>query len=214
MQRVDCDYVAGCDGYHGVSRHRSRHRCFGPTKELSVRLAWHHVGRRRFPISVTAITAAALRWRRCAIRCSAAIIQCDLDTKRRTGRTTAFGRNSRHAVPRIWPTASSSDRDRKVNIAPLRSFVAEPMRYGRCFWPATPLTCPPTGAKGLNLAVSDVFYLSRALTQVYHPEASATRHLFRHGVTPGMGRRAHVVVADDAPALLSRRVAIRRTDAA
>ena len=55
------------------------------------------------------------------------------------------------------------------SIAPLRSFVAEPMRYGRLFLAGDAAhIVPPTGAKGLNLAVSDVFYLSRALTEAYH----------------------------------------------
>ena len=55
------------------------------------------------------------------------------------------------------------------SIAPLRSFVAEPMRYGALFLAGDAAhIVPPTGAKGLNLAVSDVFYLSRALTETYH----------------------------------------------
>src|SRR5262249_45347003 len=54
------------------------------------------------------------------------------------------------------------------SIAPLRSFVAEPMRHGRLFLAGDAAhIVPPTGAKGLNLAVSDVFYLSRALIEVY-----------------------------------------------
>ena len=54
------------------------------------------------------------------------------------------------------------------SIAPLRSFVAEPMRFGRLFLAGDAAhIVPPTGAKGLNLAVSDVFYLSRALTEAY-----------------------------------------------
>src|SRR5207249_11864832 len=54
------------------------------------------------------------------------------------------------------------------SIAPLRSFVAEPMRFGRMFLAGDAShIVPPTGAKGLNLAVSDVFYLSRALAQAY-----------------------------------------------
>ena len=54
------------------------------------------------------------------------------------------------------------------SIAPLRSFVAEPMRYGRLFLAGDAAhIVPPTGAKGLNLAISDVFYLSRALSRFY-----------------------------------------------
>ena len=62
------------------------------------------------------------------------------------------------------------------SIAPLRSFVAEPMRYGRLFLAGDAAhIVPPTGAKGLNLAVSDVFYLSRALTEAY--KTNQTRYL-------------------------------------
>jgi p-hydroxybenzoate 3-monooxygenase len=54
------------------------------------------------------------------------------------------------------------------SIAPLRSFIAEPMRYGRLFLAGDAAhIVPPTGAKGLNLAISDVFYLSRALTETH-----------------------------------------------
>jgi p-hydroxybenzoate 3-monooxygenase len=59
-------------------------------------------------------------------------------------------------------------RSIEKSIAPLRSFVAEPMRYGALFLAGDAAhIVPPTGAKGLNLAVSDVFYLSRALTETY-----------------------------------------------
>jgi p-hydroxybenzoate 3-monooxygenase len=62
------------------------------------------------------------------------------------------------------------------SIAPLRSFVAEPMRYGRLFLAGDAAhIVPPTGAKGLNLAVSDVFYLSRALIEAYR--AGKTHYL-------------------------------------
>ena len=62
------------------------------------------------------------------------------------------------------------------SIAPLRSFVAEPMRYGSLFLAGDAAhIVPPTGAKGLNLAVSDVFYLSRALIEAYR--AGSTHHL-------------------------------------
>ena len=59
------------------------------------------------------------------------------------------------------------------SIAPLRSFVAEPMRYGRLFLAGDAAhIVPPTGAKGLNLAISDVFYLSRAFTEYYNRKSS------------------------------------------
>ena len=102
------------------------------------------------------------------------------------------------------------------SIAPLRSFVAEPMRYGRLFLAGDAAhIVPPTGAKGLNLAVSDVFYLSRALIEAYRSGQDAlSRLLFRHGAAPRLGRRAGVMVADHAAAPLPRRDAVRAADAA
>ena len=77
------------------------------------------------------------------------------------------------------------------SIAPLRSFVAEPMRYGNLFLAGDAAhIVPPTGAKGLNLAVSDVFYLSRALTETLpHRKDALSRQLFRHGACAASGAR-------------------------
>jgi p-hydroxybenzoate 3-monooxygenase len=67
------------------------------------------------------------------------------------------------------------------------SFVAEPMRYGRLLLAGDAAhIVPPTGAKGLKLAVSDVFYLSRALTQTYKT-VSLFGLLFRRGIAPRVG---------------------------
>ena len=66
------------------------------------------------------------------------------------------------------PTAPSIEK----SIAPLRSFVAEPLRFGRLFLAGDAAhIVPPTGAKGLNLAVSDVFYLYEALRGFYRESA-------------------------------------------
>ena len=68
------------------------------------------------------------------------------------------------------------------SIAPLRSFVAEPMRHGRLFLAGDAAhIVPPTGAKGLNLAISDVHYLARALIEFYG--TGSTRHLDEYSDT-------------------------------
>jgi p-hydroxybenzoate 3-monooxygenase len=87
----------------------------------------------------------------------------------------------------------------KNPLRPLRSFVAEPMRYGHLFLAGDAAhIVPPTGAKGLNLAVSDVFYLSRALTETLpHRQNALPRLLFGHGVASRLGRCAYVLAADD-----------------
>ena len=127
-------------------------------------------------------------------------IQCDLDDRSEdwpderfweelSARSARMSRQNRHRAV-----------DRKI-IAPLRSFVAAPMRYGKLFLAGDAAhIVPPTGAKGLNLAVSDVFYLSRALSEFYRggsPGADAfSRQLFRHGAAPGVELGAGIVVAD------------------
>ena len=142
--------------------------------------------------------AAASRWPRCAIRCSAATTSnaSSTPTGRLAGRTVLGGIQG--ALP---ADMADGDRHRTVDresIAPLRSFVAEPMRYGRLFLAGDAAhIVPPTGAKGLNLAVSDVFYLSRALDRILSRRQDAlSRHLFRHGAAPGVELGAGVVVAD------------------
>ena len=166
--RIDCDFIAGCDGYHGVSR-RSIPAGVLRTyeKALSVRLARDHVGDAAAVRDIIyCLSLARLRARiACATRCSAATTSSATSTTRsRTGPTSASGRSSRRVSRQTWPTQIVTGPSIEKSIAPLRSFVAEPMRYGRLFLAGDAAhIVPPTGAKGLNLAVSDVFYLSRAL---------------------------------------------------
>ena len=169
-QRIDCDYVAGCDGSHGVSR-ASIPAALAKTYEKSYPFGWLGIMSETppYPEICYCYTAAVLRSPRSAIRCSAATTSSAISTpSSKTGRTTASGKNSRRAVPRTWRTASSPARRSKN---PSRRCAA--LSPSRCVTAALFLAgdaahiVPPTGAKGLNLAVSDVFYLSRALTEAY-----------------------------------------------
>ena len=91
------------------------------------------------------------------------------------------------------------------SIAPLRSFVAEPMRFGRLFLAGDAAhIVPPTGAKGLNLAASDVHYLSRALIEHYTGKIGCRLDIIRSGARAGVEGRALLVVDDHAAAPLSR----------
>ena len=92
------------------------------------------------------------------------------------------------------------------SIAPLRSFVAEPMRFGRLFLAGDAAhIVPPTGAKGLNLAASDVRYLSQALIEHYQEKSTAgLDHYSSARAGAGVEGRALLVVDDDAAALASR----------
>ena len=98
------------------------------------------------------------------------------------------------------------------SIAPLRSFVAEPMRFGRMFLAGDAAhIVPPTGAKGLNLAASDVHYLSRALREFYDEKSSAgIDALFRDRAGAGLEGGAVLVVDDLDAAQISRPGRIRR----
>jgi p-hydroxybenzoate 3-monooxygenase len=93
-------------------------------------------------------------------------IQCDLDTKLEDWPDERFWEELTARFPRYIADGLVSGPSIEKSIAPLRSFVVEPMRYGRLFLAGDAAhIVPPTGAKGLNLAVSDVYYLSRALVE-------------------------------------------------
>jgi p-hydroxybenzoate 3-monooxygenase len=93
-------------------------------------------------------------------------IQCDLDARIEDWPDERFWEELKARCPKEMADTIVTGPSIEKSIAPLRSFVAEPMRYGRLFMAGDAAhIVPPTGAKGLNLAVSDVFYLSRALTE-------------------------------------------------
>jgi p-hydroxybenzoate 3-monooxygenase len=175
--RVDCDFVVGCDGYHGVSRH-----CI-PASVLKVY-------ERVYPFGWLGILADvppanheliycnhengfALASMRSATR-SRYYIQCAVDENIADWSDERFWDE---LETRLGPdTAAHVVRGPSFEktIAPLRSFVSEPMRYGNMFLAGDAAhIVPPTGAKGLNLAVSDVIILSEALTEFYHEDSAA-----------------------------------------
>jgi p-hydroxybenzoate 3-monooxygenase len=95
-------------------------------------------------------------------------IQCDLDAQLRDWPDDRFWQEFKARCPQDMADSIVTGPSIEKSIAPLRSFVTEPMRYGALFLAGDAAhIVPPTGAKGLNLAVSDVFYLSRALTETY-----------------------------------------------
>ena len=92
-------------------------------------------------------------------------IQCDLDAQLEDWPDDRFWKEFKARCPKDMADSIVTGPSIEKSIAPLRSFVAEPMRYGRLFLAGDAAhIVPPTGAKGLNLAVSDVFYLSRGCT--------------------------------------------------
>jgi p-hydroxybenzoate 3-monooxygenase len=174
---LDCDYVVGCDGYHGVSRAAI------PAQVLRVfervyPFGWLGVLADVPPADHELIYANhergfALASMRSATR-SRYYIQCALDEDVADWPDDRFWDE---LCLRLGPeTAAKVTRGPSFekSIAPLRSFVAEPMRWGRLFLAGDAAhIVPPTGAKGMNLAVSDVTMLGEALTEWYREHSAA-----------------------------------------
>jgi p-hydroxybenzoate 3-monooxygenase len=169
-QRIDCDYVAGCDGFHGVSR-PSIPGSILRTYEKIYPFGWLSIMSETPPFpdicycySGRGFALASMR----NPRLSRYYIQCDIGTKLEDWPDDRFWAELKARCPGDMADQIATGPSIEKSIAPLRSFVAEPMRYGRLFLAGDAAhIVPPTGAKGLNLAVSDVFYLSRALVEAY-----------------------------------------------
>ncbi len=175
-QRLECDFIAGCDGSHGVSRRSipsaaltvyERVYPFGWLGVLAdVAPAW---GELIYATSPRGFALASMR-SPTRVRC---YVQCSLDDHVDQWSDERFWEEFKQRIgPEIAARMTIGPSIEK-SIAPLRSFVAEPMRYGRLFLAGDAAhIVPPTGAKGLNLAASDVFYLYEALLAFYRQGAT------------------------------------------
>ncbi|TFZ56797.1 4-hydroxybenzoate 3-monooxygenase [Methylorubrum sp. Q1] len=170
-QHLVCDYVAGCDGFHGTSR-RSIPADVLRTFERIYPFGWLGILTDVPPAAHELVYAShangfALASMRSATR-SRYYIQCGIDERPEDWPDTRFWDE---LCLRLGPgTAGGIVRGPafEKSIAPLRSFVGEPMRWGRLFLAGDAAhIVPPTGAKGLNLAVSDVVMLAEALEAFY-----------------------------------------------
>ena len=174
---MSCDFIAGCDGYHGVCRASvpaSAVSCF----EKVYPFGWLGVLSRTRPVSDELIYSNHERgFALCSMRSmslSRYYVQCPLDDKVEQWSDSAFWDELRR---RLDPAAAESlvtGPSIEKSIAPLRSFVAEPMRFGRLLLAGDAAhIVPPTGAKGLNLAASDVRFLAQALLEHYQEQSDA-----------------------------------------
>ncbi len=168
--RVDCDYIAGCDGYHGVSR-GSIPADVLKTYEKGYPFGWLGIMSETPPYPDICYCyhsrGFALASQRSPML-SRYYVQCDLDDKIEDWPDERFWEEFKARCPKDMADSIVTGPSIEKSIAPLRSFVAEPMRYGTLFLAGDAAhIVPPTGAKGLNLAVSDVYYLSRALIEAY-----------------------------------------------
>ena len=167
-QRIDCDFVAGCDGFHGVSR-QSIPADVLRTYEKGYPFGWLAIMSETAPlpdiIYANHERGFALASQRNE-RLSRYYIQCDLNDNIDLWSDDRFWEELKARFPKDIADTIETGPSIEKSIAPLRSFVAEPMRYGRLFLAGDSAhIVPPTGAKGLNLAFSDVYYLSRALNE-------------------------------------------------
>jgi p-hydroxybenzoate 3-monooxygenase len=174
---IQCKVIAGCDGYHGVSR-QSVPASALKTYERVYPFGWLGILSDTPPVSRELVYSNHERgFALCSMRSatrSRHYVQCSLDDKVENWSDDAFWAELRR---RLDPQAAQSlvtGASIEKSIAPLRSFVAEPMRFGRLFLAGDAAhIVPPTGAKGLNLAASDVGYLAQALAEHFHEKSDA-----------------------------------------
>jgi p-hydroxybenzoate 3-monooxygenase len=175
--RIDCDFIAGCDGFHGASRKAVPERSLR-TFEKVYPFGWLGILADVAPVSHELIYANHPRgFALCSMRSahrSRYYIQCPLDEKIEDWSDARFWDEVRRRLPAHHAEAMVIAPSFEKSIAPLRSFVAEPMRFGRLFLAGDAAhIVPPTGAKGLNLAASDVHYLFSGLVEYYMESSKA-----------------------------------------
>ncbi|MDO3432973.1 4-hydroxybenzoate 3-monooxygenase [Rhizobium sp. CBN3] len=169
--RIDCDFIAGCDGFHGISRRAVPERAIRSFEKVYP-FGWLGLLADVAPVSHELIYANHARgFALCSMRSatrSRYYIQCPLDAKIEDWSDERFWDELRRRLPAHHAEALTTAPSFEKSIAPLRSFVAEPMRFGRLFLVGDAAhIVPPTGAKGLNLAASDVHYLFCGLLEHY-----------------------------------------------
>src|SRR5664279_943430 len=164
--KLACDFVAGCDGFHGVSRTsipadvlRTFDRAY-PFGWLGIMSETPPLGDIMYAQHTRGFALASQR----NAMLSRYYIQCDLAADVNDWPDERFWAELKRRFPPDIARRIVTGPSIEKSIAPLRSFVAEPMSYGRLYLAGDSAhIVPPTGAKGLNLAVSDAFYLHRAL---------------------------------------------------
>jgi p-hydroxybenzoate 3-monooxygenase len=170
-REVRCDFIAGCDGFHGVSRASVPSGAI-KTYERVYPFGWLGVLADVPPVSNELIYANHERgFALCSMRShtrSRYYVQCSLDDRVEDWSDERFWEELKRRLDHEAVASLVTGPSIEKSIAPLRSFVAEPMRFGRLMLAGDAAhIVPPTGAKGLNLAASDIYYLSRALIDHY-----------------------------------------------
>lgn len=175
--RIDCDFITGCDGFHGVSRQSVPQDAI-TAYERVYPFGWLGIMADIAPVSHELIYANHKRgFALCSMRSltrSRYYVQCSLEDRVEDWPDDRFWDEIRRRLPADVAERMVIGPSFEKSIAPLRSFVAEPMRFGRLFLAGDAAhIVPPTGAKGLNLAASDVRYLFDGLCEYYAEGSSA-----------------------------------------
>jgi p-hydroxybenzoate 3-monooxygenase len=176
-REIECDFIAGCDGFHGVSRASVKPSAI-QTYERIYPFGWLGILSETPPVSPELIYSNHARgFALCTMRStrrSRYYVQCPLDDDIAQWPDERFWDELKRRLDQKAADELVTGPSIEKSIAPLRSFVAEPMRFGRMFLAGDAChIVPPTGAKGLNLAASDVHYLSHAFREYYDEKSSA-----------------------------------------
>lgn len=177
LVRIDCDFVIGADGFHGVSR-KSIPKTVLKEVEKVYPFGWLGVLSRTKPVSPELIYARHERgFALCSLRSqvlSRYYIQVSLTDTVEDWSDEAFWAELQRRLPDEVAARLVTGPSIEKSIAPLRSFVAEPMRWGKLFLAGDAAhIVPPTGARGLNSAASDIYYLYHAMVAHYqHGDSS------------------------------------------
>lgn len=169
-ERISCDFIAGCDGFHGVSREsipvdaRTEYEKVYP-------FGWLGILSETPPLPILLYANHQRGFALCSMRnpmLSRYYVQAPMTDNVDDWSDDRFWSELLARLPESQASQIVTGPSIEKSLAPLRSYVSEPMRWGKLFLAGDAAhIVPPTGAKGLNLAVSDVRYLSRALTSHY-----------------------------------------------
>ncbi|OAN87108.1 4-hydroxybenzoate 3-monooxygenase [Sulfitobacter geojensis] len=170
-RQLACDFIAGCDGFHGVSRQAIPLEVRREYEKVYP-FGWLGILSKTPPVNHELIYANSPRgFALCSMRnenLSRYYIQCSLSDKPDDWTDEAFWQELKRRIPAEQAAKLVTGPSIEKSIAPLRSFVTEPMRWGRLFLCGDAAhIVPPTGAKGLNTAASDVNYLYNGLCDFY-----------------------------------------------
>ncbi|MEI7531349.1 MAG: 4-hydroxybenzoate 3-monooxygenase [Betaproteobacteria bacterium] len=174
---ISCDFIAGCDGYHGVSRSSIPQSAIKEFERIYP-FGWLGLLSDTPPVDPELIYGKHVDgFYLCSMRSmtrSRYYIQCALNEDINQWSDDRFWDSLRKRLPTDLQMNLVTGPSIEKSLAPLRSYVVEPLRFGNLFLVGDAAhIVPPTGAKGLNLAASDAHYLSEALIEYFHKNSNA-----------------------------------------